>query len=296
MIASKFYKASCTVVRVESTLLRVFSVSKTARTFVSSPLLSKVMDGSHKLGVDGHPEDFNLLLKELLKLERPQLPNGVSNPSETDLNLGNINTILTKLMVSGFFETGDLESLQMFLEWADLAWLSAKVQTKLYRCLMLFLNESKYSVLIKHGVCMQVLELVERNPSHLRVAGLYEFPIHFMFDRCATLGLHEMITLYTKGQCLKLFREEECAFLEERVLEELTFPNKTTPMTLQSFPQSIWLEFAVYVAVQRYRQLGQTSESLRCTPYSSHQVQLLQQVLGWISLSKRWETRLSLRK
>lgn len=273
------------------------SFGSMGRLNTSDPeFLQEFLDGRRKLLRESVQTDSKLLFNHLLKQKSAWVASRGSRNTEQGTNMENINKILMKLHGAGFFENTELANLQMFLEWADLTWLPNKVQTQLYRSLMLFLNESKYSLLIKYGVCMQALRLVDQQPSSLRVSGLYEYPIQFMFDKCATLGLYEMVILYTKGQVLKLLPQEETGFLEDRILEEFERLRSAKLNPFHSCPFTLWLELASYVAVQRYRELEGSTNGSRFCEFNPSQTRLLQDLVAWLSSSRDWTTRIDLRK
>lgn len=270
--------------------------SATKQNIYFSAFLEDLLSGKRKLQRDSIQNDSKLLLNELLKQKSHLRGPKASDVANDGLEMENINKILTKLDGAGFFDNTELSNLQMFLDWADLSTLSKRAQTQLYRSLLLFLNESKYSLLIKYGVCMQMLQLVDKQPSFLRVSGLYEYPLEFMFDKCATLSLYEIVILYTKGQVLKLLSLEEISFLEERVLEEFQRLRTEKLNPFKSCTLEMWLEFVGYLAVQRYRELETRPESPRYSEFTQSQTLLLQQIILWLASSRDWSSRIDLRK
>jgi hypothetical protein len=106
----------------------------------------------HQLPKDNWSEDAKLVLRAL-SLQKIIPEKAI------------LNNIQKRLERAGFFKIASPDLMQLFLENFSFAKCTNSIQEQLHSYLASFLETGKYSVIMKIGLCLRILELASEEPS-----------------------------------------------------------------------------------------------------------------------------------
>lgn len=223
------------------------------------------------------------LLKENWMAESKELMSRLAR-SNQEPEMSQINIFLKRLERSGFYKEASPDLMQLFLENFSLDKLSKSAQEHLHSYLASFLAEGPYSVIIKIGLCLRIIELASDLPWEIKDHRLVSVSVSYIFEKAEFTNLSDRISLYNYSTILGETTELEQEQLANEIDKDLT----TTKLSLlNDFDLATLLWSVTY---QRYRYLCRELETgLKASmkPFSIVETKLIQLLFQYITRSSR---------
>lgn len=183
-------------------------------------------------------------------------------------SLADVHLIVKRLEKAGLFQQAGPEAMQLFLETLTLERLTKSMQDRVHAFLASFLETGQYSVLLKVGLCLQIIELAAKQPSQIKDQRLVTVSVAYLFERAEYLNVGDMIQLYTYATVVGELTDVE----QEQLLGSILSGLDEQALHLVSDFNLIGLLWSV--VYQRYRLIArelETGMKALVKPYSPSQ-------------------------
>ena len=167
-----------------------------------------------------------------------------------------------KLERAGLFRESDPDLMQLFLEVFSFERLPKDMQESLYHYLVNFLETGQYSVIIKIGLCLRVLEMGAKQPCELKDPRMTSFVVSYLFKRAEFMNLSDLIRLYHFGIVQRDIDQEERNQLIEAIEEALA------TNSMDQLNEFHLLDFLWSISYQRYHLIAKEMETQKVMPMS----------------------------
>jgi hypothetical protein len=182
------------------------------------------------------------------------------------------SVLFQKLKSVQFFENAGLEDILFLLEVLRFETTSSKAQSDLYRCLMLFVLNAKYSVLIKTALCLQILEMATRKQQFLKVVELLDFAVAYLMEQESFLDFYQRVQFYCLANAIKPLMDDENRYLENELL--LQVESEAGKIAVDN---TLWMRLLWTVVARRYSRIEENLviDKSVLVDYDSTQKQLI---------------------